>query len=124
MTASDVVIRPATAEDIEALYAGRLTKTVRAWAVDYRGKLACLAGIMIEQNRLTAFSEMVHDIAAPRSLIWKTAQKLVELITASGAPLLVVADDKHPNSFLFLKRLGFRFLEHRDGKDYFAWPIH
>lgn len=61
------VIRAATIEDIRHFTNEPLSKTIRAWAVNYDGILACVAGAQRQGPRnMVAFSYIAEDVEKPR----------------------------------------------------------
>lgn len=106
---SDVVIRPATIEDYSAFYPhDPLTDTIRAWAVDYHGKLACIAGVIrVNPYDLLAFSDIMPGIEAPKATVWKTARQLFENIKGLGLDIIADPDCNIGRAPVFLRRLGF-----------------
>ena len=103
----NVVIRPAKAEDVRVFF-GTLPQTVQAWAVDYNGELAAIAGIARHPASMVAFSYRKPDVVVSKMTIWRTALKLWEKMKSAGHPVIfAIADDCFMNSPEFLKRLGF-----------------
>lgn len=115
------VIRPATLADVLDFYGVDPPHTVMAWAVEYRGKLACIAGVAIMPGvGAQAFSKVKPDVEAPKATILKTARKLLELIAATGLPFTAQSETKQSGKFL--RYLGFEnCAPDRDGMELFRW---
>lgn len=100
----DVEIRVATAADVREFYPDGPPRTVHAWLASYKGKPACLAGVILDRNGAVAFSDLKSGIIAPKITIWKTAVTLLKLIQGLQLPVITGVEGKRSK---FLERLGF-----------------
>lgn len=111
-------IRPATSQDISQFYEKNTTYATKAWAVDYNGALACVAGVELRPKQAVVFSGMIDGIDAPKLTIWRCARDLMDKIRGLNLPLLVaICDDRFINSPRFLRKLGFKEVS----KEVFVW---
>lgn len=105
----DVEIRQATADDIKLFYPDGPPRTSYSWLALYRGKPACLAGIIMERGGCIAYSEILPDCDAPKITIWRTARALLDLIKSVGVPVYAMCDPENVGTNKFVERLGFKF---------------
>lgn len=115
----DYNIRPATQEDMVAMFGKLPPYSSKALAVEYKEELVCLAGIMYQPSSHMAFSAIVEDIDVPKKTMWRGALELWEIIKTWEDTLYAVCDKKHPNSPAFLRRLGFQEIQ----SGVFKWQI-
>lgn len=121
---SEVAIRPLEPQDIRAFYPQGLPQTVKGWAVDYRGELACIAGVIFQKPLMIAFSQVRPGLDVSRRLIWRTALELWENIKGLGYPTLyAIADPGLPGAPALLRRLGFIQIESGVRGEVFKWQI-
>lgn len=112
----DVIIRRATKEDLEAFYGRENRPSCKAWIAFWKGEAACVAGIALERIGPVAFSDVKPGINAPTITIWRTAKVMLEEMRKREVPLIVGVNKCVPNSYRFLKSLGFVLLDDRDGE--------
>lgn len=118
------IIRPLTEADILEMFGRTLPKTCRGWAVEYEGKLAAIAGVVMEPSLMLAFSEIKPDLAASRFTIWRIATKLWNNIKGLGfRDLYAIASPYTPGAPAFLERLGFTPYEKSARGEIFKWVI-
>lgn len=103
------VVRPATADDIRKLYQRDAPRTVRAFAVDWHGELAAIAGVTIQRDVCTFFSDIRPDIDPPAMAIWRASVEIVNRIQAMKLPCIAIANPELPTSSAYLERLGFTY---------------
>lgn len=101
----DYKIRPATASDIHEFYGRTTASSLRALAIEWNGGLAGIAGVTIEPNGFTFFSDMKPGIYPPKITIWRVAREIMEWVKTLRLPVGASTDNPH-----FLDRLGFRFV--------------
>lgn len=113
------IIRPATAEDIMIFNGGEpYQETVRAWVVEYKGELACIAGVArLNTNVLLAFSKVKEGTEAPDITVYKTALQLFDKIKALGLDVVANPEENITGAPRFLKHLGFKSI----GGGYYKW---
>lgn len=115
-----IQIRNATMSDVETFHKMQeadpehshthiLENTIRAWAVEKDGELACIAGIIYGKDYFEAFSDIAPNLVAPKRTIWKYAKILAENIKATKLPVIAFCRE-NPDSGKFLESLGFRFI--------------
>ncbi len=104
----DVEIRQATADDIKLFYPDGPPRTTYSWLALYKGKPACLAGLIMERGGCIAYSEM-KDCDAPKMTIWRTARALLDLIKSVGVPMYAACDPENLRTNQFVERLGFEY---------------
>ena len=117
-----VTIRPAKKEDLIAVAKDNNYFPVRAWAAEYNGELACVAGVELAPKQAVAFSGIVEELDAPKMTIWKGALELFDKIKSLDIPVLVAyADNRHLNSRRFLEKLGFSYAGSINNKEVMVW---
>lgn len=99
----DVEIRHATAEDIKIFYPEGSPHSVQAWVALYKGRIDCLAGVIIKRGSLIPFCD-VRKTEASQITIWKTAKVLFEHIKSLNLPLITATQGRSK----FLEKLGFK----------------
>lgn len=118
------VIRPLTEADIKDFYGHGLPRPCRGFAVDYRGKLACIVGITIMPTLMLAWSDVKPDVQAPARVVWATAKELMKRLEGLGySTLYAVAKPEIDTAPAFLKRLGWTHLESSARGEVFIWQI-
>lgn len=100
------IIRQATKQDIIDFYGSSLSRTIKAWAVIWKGKIVCIAGVTVEWGGQVAFSD-VKEYDAPKLTTWRTIKKLMSLMEKTDAPILSSPDGGRSTSEKLLKTLGF-----------------
>lgn len=104
----NVLIRPATIDDVLRFYKEPFQQTIRAWAVEYEGEVVCIAGVThINPRVLLAFSNIADGVSVPKITVWRTALHLFENIKSIGLPVIADPDGNIPGAQRFLERLGF-----------------
>lgn len=116
----DVEIRAATLEDIKLFYPDGPPRTTYSWLATYKGKPACLAGLIVERGGCIAYSEM-KDGDYPKKAIVRTAHALMQHIRSVGVPILAACKPDHESSNKFVKKLGFNYKHIHDGKRLYIW---
>lgn len=117
-----VHIRPLVAMDILKMFGFPLQQTCQGFAVEMDGKLAAIAGVMIQRPLMIAFSIIRPGLEVSPRLIWRTALELWEKIKGLGYPVLyAIASPDIPGAPAFLERLGFTHIEHGVRGDIFKW---
>lgn len=106
-----IEIRPTIAEDFPAVCSRVNEKTVKAFTVVRDGEPVCIAGITIEPDGFTAFSDMKEGVTAPKMTIWKTAKLLADQLRELRLPALAQTDNGK-----FLESLGLEYMGETDNK--------
>lgn len=105
----DAVIRAATPEDIAAVYGRRNDATVRAWALEWRGRVVGVAGVA---GNHVMFSDIVPDL--PPLLIARAARTFRD-VAAAALRRPVVAFTDNPALLTWLGFEGPRMIDGRPG---------
>jgi hypothetical protein len=112
---AEITWGPASAAEVDALYAGRPRETVRALVIRVDGKPAGIIGLAQEPDRLRAFSE-VREALCPhlrRMPVLRAIMAFMRWVRASKVPVYAVSEGTG-----LLERLGFVQLK---GEEY-RWP--
>jgi hypothetical protein len=117
-------IRPATAEDIEAVYGSFPRKTMRAYAALYDGKPVAVAGVYYYPDQVVAFSKILPEYAHLKAGLGRGALKVLRLLKEINKPVLAVAEPSIPTSPEFLERCGFEYIMTNSQGRVYAWRKH
>ena len=117
-------IRPATQHDILEVYGHTIPNAHRAWAVDWEGKAACVAGVIFLNGNTMAFSSIIDGINPPAITIWRAAKELMDRIKSLGKPVTAICTGKFMNSGAFLERLGFNYKTTLSDGEVYQWLTH
>lgn len=120
------IIRTADMKDVKEIYP-ELTSfpyTFRAWAIEWQGSVAALAGFILRPDDTIAFSVMRQGVNAPKRMIIRTAKEMLEVMRSTGLPLKAVRDKCHNNSGKFLTYLGFEKSSDLGGVEVYKWQTH
>lgn len=118
MSASRVVVRPATREDFAA-FDGR-TPEHTAWAVAgvVDGRVIGLGGFMRRQGWLFAFCDLTPEARKYKVTMVKTARRILDEARKSGRRYIyAIADPDEPGAERWLQSLGFEPV----GEGMFKW---
>lgn len=114
-------IRPATKDDIISLYGKEIMFPCRAWAVDYNGAVACVAGVYFQPNQAVSFSAMA-DVDAPKRKIFRAAMEMMDKIKSLNLPsITAVCTDKYKNSGRLHQMAGFTYKGRNEQGDIYIW---
>lgn len=113
-------IRPITSDDVLAFWGRFPDQTIRGYAVDYEGELACIAGVTVERRYAVVFSEIKEGINAPKVIIWRATNEIINKLKQLHITLVAVASADIPGSDKFLERLGFTYAGEYDGEKYYG----
>lgn len=117
MSRDSAVIRPASLADIQHFY-GNPPITMRAWAIEYGGALAGLAGYSLGPSSATVWMRMDPGIKAPPAAVVKASLRVVEAMRATGMTLTAfrdASDSSVSNSSKFLRKMGFSLIGRENG---------
>jgi hypothetical protein len=103
-------IRPAQAADIAAFSEFPLPRTIKALVVIYKGELAAIAGVTLENGLAEVFSHVKDGVDAPSITVWRCALQLIQWVKEQNLPAIAVASHDKPRSGAFLERLGFTYM--------------
>src|ERR1041385_750381 len=106
---------PATAAEVDTLYAGRPRETVRALVIRVDGEPAGIIGLAQEPDRLRAFSE-VREALCPhlhRMSVLRAIKAFMRWVEGSAVPVYAISEGTG-----LLERLGFIQFK---GEEY-RWP--
>ena len=118
----NVEIKRADAEDIKLFYPDGSPKSCYAWVASYKGKAACLAGVILQKRGgFIVFSDM-KETDAPKLTIWRTARLLMEYITALNLPMVVGCEIVNKRSQKLFRKLGFKHSRTSNGMEWFLCP--
>lgn len=114
-------IRTAKKGEIYKICKDRPLRLTKAWAIEYNGDLAAIAGVQFLDSCIMVFSEM-KDINAPKITKWRAAKEAVEVISKDiQSPLFALCDKRHNNSGRFLQSLGFEYSGTIKQGDIYRW---
>lgn len=106
-----IEIRPTIPGDFEQVCNRKNDKTVKSFTVLRDGEPVCIAGITIEKDGSTAFSDIKEGVTAPKMTIWKTAKKLTEHIKKLNVPALASTSNGK-----FLESIGLEYVGETENK--------
>lgn len=121
---ANVVIRPATAADIAAVYGETPKRTMRALAAELDGKTFGVAGVYYYPDQVVAFSNCLPEYKHLTWAIAKGTLKVLAMFKKLNIPVLAIADKTIPGSDKFLMRCGFEFLRTTSQGDVYKWHQH
>lgn len=106
-----MIIRPATAEDVNTAFYDLRTVSTKSYAAEKDGQILGVAGIGYLQSKVFAFAhlrkDLQHDTHKYQMTIMRVAKKVVALMEECGCDVYAVADEELHTSMNFLKHLGF-----------------
>ena len=111
-----LVIRPGTREDITTIYGDVKIPSLWAWAVDWKGELACVAAVMLGVVP-TVVMRMADGARVPPSAIFRGAKAVMQLIGVRYPEVYALCDPRQQSSVKFLHKLGFRFIRKEAGAE-------
>lgn len=106
-----LIVRHATAADVDAFYGSRPYQTVRALVADLDGKPVGLIGLARENGCSKIFSEYGPELKGRLKCmaILRAIKTVLEWAKESSLPVIAVAQPEEPDSPRVLKRLGFEW---------------
>lgn len=107
-----VEIREASEEDITAFFGGKQDYDLRAWLVTWRGVPSAMAGFVRYEDKWIVFSDIKEGVVAPKTLIFKVAMELVEIMRSAkeGLEIAIEPELSHTKE-KFYNKLGFTIHE-------------
>lgn len=105
------IIRPARAEDMDAFYEKKNQGTMRALVAELDGKPIAIGGIMYQDGKVVAFSQMKEEMRKFPMTIMRGAKAITKLLKGSGA--IARASDQEKHAPKLLSHLGFETLDAR-----------
>lgn len=112
---AEITWGPATASDVDALYAGRPRETVRALVIQVDGEPAGIIGLAQEPDRLRAFSESREALCPHLKCmpVLRAIKAFMKWVEESKVPVYAISEGTG-----LLERLGFVQF---NGEE-FRWP--
>jgi hypothetical protein len=104
---SDVVFRPATAEDAERYYGRRPPLSFKGFVAVRGNEVLGIAGISYDNGMRVAFSEFKEALRSDRRALAKGVKMTMKLVNEIKGPVYAVADDEEPTSTKLLAKLGW-----------------
>ena len=103
-----LVVRRATAEDIDAFSAMPNKPTCRAMAGEIDGRIVALGGLALIAGRWHAFCDLTPEVRNHKIAIARTAQRLIAEARRDGVRFIYAeADPNEPGAIAWMTRLGF-----------------
>jgi hypothetical protein len=121
---ANIEIRPATAEDVEAVYGTRPPRTMRAYAAVLEGKTIAVAGVYYYSDQVVAFSNILPEYRHLKHGLAKGAVKVLGLLRQMDKPVVAVAEPDIPTSAEFLERCGFEYMKTTSQGKVYLWRKH
>lgn len=101
-------IRPATAEDLQAVDGMAPARTCRALVAEESGRTLAIFGIYPMNTRYVMFSHATDEFRRNKRRVVMGIRAMQSLIASRPAmPLLAYADPEIPGSDVLLKHMGF-----------------
>jgi GNAT superfamily N-acetyltransferase len=105
---TNLLIRPATADDIAAFSDLPAKPSIRAWVAELDGRIVGLAGVALVAGRWLAFCDLTADIRPHKIAIARAAIRFLEQCRRDGIRYVYAeADLREPGSRRWLTSLGF-----------------
>lgn len=117
-------IRPATAEDIEALYGERPRKTMKAYTALVDGQPVAVAGLYYYGEQVVAFSKILPEFDHMKIGLGRAALKVLQMLREINKPVLAIAEPSIPTSSEFLERCGFKYVMTNSQGRVYQWQRH
>ena len=115
---SDIIVRPARSEDIEAIYGHPAPYTLRAIVAEQDGEVLGVMGIF-HSNPLMAFCRVTpHMEERCPTMILRAAKAFPALLHYYSEPVYAIPDPDEPHARAILQRAGFQRDESRDAEVY------
>jgi hypothetical protein len=106
-----IVVRPATALDIERLYQKANDETLRAWVMDVDDEPAAIGGVSFTADgHPLIFSRLTDKIRPYKLAIFKGARLLLQRLALRRYPMFAVADPGEATSRNLLAYLGMKLV--------------
>jgi len=111
---SDVTVRPARAEDFEALYGHPAPYTLRAVVAEQDGEVLGVMGIF-HANPLMAFCRVTPRLKEQYpTMILRAAKAFPSLLSYYSEPVYALPDPDEPHARDILQKAGFQRDESRE----------
>lgn len=114
-------VRPATADDVIAIYKRSTLVTARAWVADLDGKPVGIAGYHIAAGYLEVFSTVTDPLRDFPVSIMRYGRWFMDELRRRGVPAVCSADEGEANSCAFLERLGWVEVGTSDSGLIYTW---
>ena len=103
-----VVIRPATAADIEAFTDMPDKPTLRAWCMEVDGEIIALGGCALVRGRWLGFIDLTAQARQFKMHIMRAAKRYLDDARRQGVKFIFVeVDPNEPRALAWLSSLGF-----------------
>jgi hypothetical protein len=118
-----LIVRHATAADIDTFYGSRPYQTVRALVADLNGKPVGLIGLARENGCSKIFSEYGPELKGRLKCmaILRAIKTVLRWAKESSLPVIAVAQPEEHDSPRVLNRLGFEFYGTGPFGDVYLW---
>lgn len=110
---TNVIVRPATADDLAAFSDMVGKPTTRAWCGELDGKIIALGGLAYGKGRWFAFLDLKPEARRFKVAIAKAARRVLDEARRDGIKFIYAeVSPIEPNALAWLTRLGFK-IDHR-----------
>ena len=117
---SQLIIRPATAADIEAFSTMTDTPSIRGYVGEIDGRIIGMGGLAFARGWWFAFCNLTEEARAHKMAIMRTAKRILAEARRDGIRFVYVErDPQEPRADVWLASLGFH-LDPRS-QHYFRW---
>lgn len=116
-----VIIRPAKAADILALYGNYPKHNMKAYAAELDGKVIAVSGVNYFPDQLVAFSKILPEYQHMKFALAKGTLKVLDLLKRIDAPVYAIADKDIKGSADFLMRCGFEYVARTPEGEVYVW---
>mgnify|MGYP001578005743 CR=1 FL=1 len=114
-----VVVRPASAQDLDAFSDLANKPTTRAWCAEINGRIVGLGGIAAYNGRWYAFVDLLPEIRPHKMTIARAAARFLDAARRDGVKFIYAeVSPREPGALRWLMRLGFR-VDSRS--NYYRW---
>lgn len=108
MKKSNVIIRPATSEDIDRFSPLRNKPSIKAWVAELDGKLIGLGGVALYGGRWYAFLDLEEEMRPYKMTLMRAAKRFFAEMRLQGVKFVYAeADLEESNAPRWLGSLGF-----------------
>lgn len=108
-----MIVIPATAELLRRFYGDAPRRSQKAVVALDGDKVAGVAGVYVDDERLVMFSEMSDEVRANKRLMVKGIRAVLKLVERDGLPVHALADQEIEGSDKLLLHMGFTHLQDR-----------
>lgn len=121
---SQITIRPATVEDITAVYGEAPKRTMRAFAAVLGDVPIAVSGVYYYPAQVVAFSKILPEYAHHKMALARGAKRVLALLRDINVPVLAVAEPDLSTAPAFLERCGFEYVMTTSQGMVFKWNRH